>query len=244
MSIECSTYSRHGSERSNSQAEAGKKGKASGVDGVRAEDILSAEGGVESFLGQIQEELQSKRYRASPVKRVYIPKADGKKRPLGIPTLKDRIVQMAVVMILEPILEADFCDCSHGFRPGRNAHGALAEIRRNLQAGRTEVYDADLKGYFDSIPHDKLMACVRRRVTDGSVLCLIEQWLKAPIIEENEKGKRMPPQKPTRGTPQGGVRSHRYWRISICTGLTWCSTATKARGSGPTHGSSAMRMTS
>lgn len=207
MSIECSTYSRHGSERSNPQAEAGKKGKASGVDGVRAEDILSAEGGVESFLGQIQEELQSKRYRASPVKRVYIPKADGKKRPLGIPTLKDRMVQMAVVMILEPILEADFCDCSHGFRPGRNAHGALAEIRRNLQAGRTEVYDADLKGYFDSIPHDKLMACVRRRVTDGSVLCLIEQWLKAPIIEENEKGKRMPPQKPTRGTPQGGVIS-------------------------------------
>lgn len=185
----------------------GRKGKASGVDGVRAEDILSADGGVESFLGQIQEELRSKRYRASPVKRVYIPKADGKKRPLGIPTLKDRVVQMAVVMILEPILEADFCDCSHGFRPGRNAHGALAEIRSNLQAGRTEVYDADLKGYFDSIPHDKLMACVRKRITDGSLLRLIEQWLKAPIIEEDEKGKRMPPQKPTRGTPQGGVIS-------------------------------------
>jgi len=185
----------------------GKRGKACGIDGVRAEDILEREKGVETFLAAIHEELKSKTYRPSPVKRVYIPKADGKKRPLGIPTLKDRVVQMAVVMILEPIFEADFHDCSHGFRPGRKAHDALDAIRQNLKAGRTEVYDADLKGYFDTIPHDKLMACVRMRVTDRSVLGLIRGWLRAPIIEEDEQGKRQPPQKSDKGTPQGGVIS-------------------------------------
>jgi RNA-directed DNA polymerase len=185
----------------------GKRGKACGIDGQRAEDILDKEGGVESFLATIHGELKSKSYRPRPVKRVYIPKADGKKRPLGIPTLKDRVVQMAVVLILEPIFEADFCDCSHGFRPGRKAHDALEAIRGNLKAGRTEVYDADLKGYFDTIPHDKLMACVRMRVTDRSVLGLIRGWLRAPIIEEDDKGKRQTPQKNDQGTPQGGVIS-------------------------------------
>jgi RNA-directed DNA polymerase len=185
----------------------GKRGKACGIDGVRAEDILDKEGGEESFLSLIHEELKSKSYCPSPVKRVYIPKADGKKRPLGIPTLKDRVVQMAVVLILEPIFEADFCDCSHGFRPGRKAHDALAAIRENLKAGRTEVYDADLKAYFDTIPHDKLMACVRMRVTDGNVLSLMRGWLRAPIIEEDEQGKRQPPRKNDQGTPQGGVIS-------------------------------------
>ena len=147
----------------------GKRKKAPGIDGVKAEDILAKENGVEEFLAGIHEELRAKTYRASPVKRVHIPKADGKKRPLGIPTLKDRVVQMAVVLILEPIFEADFHDCSHGFRPGRKAHDALEAIRKNLKAGKTEVYDADLKDYFDSIPHDKLMACVRMRVTDRGV---------------------------------------------------------------------------
>jgi len=185
----------------------GKRGKACGIDGVRAEDILDKEGGEEAFLASIEEELKSKSYRPSPVKRVYIPKADGKKRPLGIPTLKDRVVQMAVVLILEPIFEADFCECSHGFRPGRKAHDALEAIRENLKAGRNEVYDADLKGYFDTIPHDKLMACVRMRITDGNVLSLIRGWLRAPVIEEDEKGKRQSPQKNNSGTPQGGVVS-------------------------------------
>jgi RNA-directed DNA polymerase len=185
----------------------GKRKKAPGIDGVKAEDILEKENGVEEFLAGIHEELRTKTYSASPVKRVHIPKADGKKRPLGIPTLKDRVVQMAVVLILEPIFEADFHDCSHGFRPGRKAHDALEAIRENLKAGRTEVYDADLKGYFDSISHDKLMACVRMRVTDRSVLGLIRGWLRAPIIEEDEQGKRRPPEKSKRGTPQGGVIS-------------------------------------
>ena len=185
----------------------GKRGKACGIDGVRAEDILATDNGVESFLTEIHEELKSKSYRPSPVKRVYIPKADGKKRPLGIPTLKDRVVQMAVVLILEPIFEADFCDCSHGFRPGRRAHDALDAIRASLKSGKTQVYDADLKGCFDTIPHDKLLACVRMRVTDRSVLDLIRRWLRAPIIEEDQKGKRQPPRKNERGTPQGGVIS-------------------------------------
>lgn len=100
---------------------------------------------MEEFFAVIQKELKEKIYRASAVKRVYIPKADGKKRPLGIPTLKDRVVQMAVVLILEPIFEADFCECSYGFRPGRKAHDALEAIRENLKGGRTEIYDADLK---------------------------------------------------------------------------------------------------
>ena len=185
----------------------GKRKKAAGIDGVRAEDILDKEKGEEEFLAQIHEELKARTYRASPVKRVYIPKADGTKRPLGIPTLKDRVVQMAVVLILEPIFEADFHECSHGFRPGRKAHDALEAIRENLKAGRTEIYDADLKGYFDSIPHDKLMACVRMRVTDGRVLELIRGWLRAPVIEEDETGGRQPPQKTEKGTPQGGVIS-------------------------------------
>ncbi len=187
----------------------GKKGKASGIDGVRAEDILAEENGVEEFLAALHEELKTKSYRPSPVKRVYIPKADGGKRPLGIPTLKDRVVQMAVVLILEPIFEADFLDCSHGFRRGRKAHDALEEIRTNLREGRTAVYDADLKGYFDTIPHDKLLACVRMRVADGAVLGLIRGWLRAPVIEcDGKTGKPMPPRRSDgKGTPQGGVIS-------------------------------------
>lgn len=185
----------------------GKPGKASGIDRVRIEDIRAQENGEEQFLAEIHAELKSKTYRPSPVKRVEIPKADGKKRPLGIPTLKDRVVQMAVMLILEPIFEADFHDCSHGFRPGRKAHDALDAIQQNLKEGRTAVYDADLKGYFDTIPHDQLMACVRMRVTDRSVLGLIRGWLRAPIIEEDGKGKRKPPRKNDRGTPQGGVIS-------------------------------------
>ena len=179
---------------------------AAGVDGVSIEGIATDEQVEAAWLSALQEELHCKTYRPAPVRRVKIPKPSGGFRELGIPSVRDRVVQMAVYLVLMPIFEADFHPRSFGFRPGRQAHQAVEAIREALRMGKTEVVDADLANYFDTIPHGKLMRQVARRVSDGMILKLIKAWLCAPIAEEDESGG-CKIKANTCGTPQGGVIS-------------------------------------
>jgi group II intron reverse transcriptase/maturase len=173
-----------------------RNGGAPGMDGQTVAEITASEQTKRQWLEALQRELQDKTYRPSPVRRVYIPKSNGGKRPLGIPTVKDRVVQMAALLVLGPIFEADFHPNSFGFRPRCNAHQALNAIIDALREGKLEVVDADLSKYFDTIPHPKLMRLLAKRISDGSMLHLLRQWLDAPVVEGDADGTRPSSAKP------------------------------------------------
>lgn len=200
---------------------------APGVDGVTFATIEAS--GLEGWLAGLHGDLVSKTYRPAPVRRVTIPKPGGGERPLGIPTIRDRVVQTAAKLVLEPIFEADFEDSAYGYRPARGATDAIKEVHRLVCRGYTDVVDADLSKYFDTIPHSDLLKSVARRIVDRHVLRLIKLWLKAPIEERDGDGTRRMSggKRSTCGTPQGGVASPllaniymnrflKHWRLTRC----------------------------
>jgi len=180
---------------------------AAGVDGLSVEDLIAEPNLRDRLMEKIKQELKERTYRASPIRRVFIPKADGKQRPLGIPTVKDRVIQTAMMIIIEPIFEADFHDESYAYRPKRRAQEAVQSIKEGILSGRHEIVDADLSGYFDSIQHQELMKLIAKRISDKTILKLIKGWLRAKIVEEEPKSGKKVSRSNKRGTPQGGVIS-------------------------------------
>jgi len=179
-------------------------GGVEGVDGQTFQDIETY--GLSRWLGELAEELRVRTYRPSPVRRVWIPKPDGKERPLGIPTVKDRVAQTAAMLVLQPIFEADLQPEQYAYRAQRSALDAIRHVRELLIEGHSQVVDADLSGYFDSIPHAQLMQCLRRRIVDGVMLHLLKMWLEMPVEEIDERGERHRTTRNKdqgRGTPQG-----------------------------------------
>lgn len=183
-----------------------------GVDGVEFADIERK--GLDLWVAQLSQMLSSRSYVPQPVMRVYIEKPDGGQRPLGIPTIRDRVVQTACKIVIEPIFEAHLNDGSYGYRPKRGAADAVRQIDRSIKQGYSHVYDADLKGYFDSIPQNRLMDKMARRISDKSMLALIRKFLRAPVAETNGDGKTTIT-KVTKGTPQGGVASPLFANIYL-----------------------------
>ncbi len=175
---------------------------AAGIDRQDFEEIEKQ--GLDKFLKELGEDLRKRTYQPSAVRRIWLDKADGSKRPIGVPTIRDRVAQMVCKMIIEPIFEADFEDCSYGFRPKRSSKDAMKAIKEHLQSGKTEVLDADLSAYFDTIPHDKLQIVLKQRISDPRILQLINLWLKSPVYED---GKYRGGKKQKKGSPQGGVIS-------------------------------------
>jgi RNA-directed DNA polymerase len=225
-------------------------GGVPGIDGQTFADIEAY--GVEGWLDELAEDLRKKTYQPRPVRRVYIPKSDGKQRQLGIGTIRDRVAQMATVLVLEPIFETDLEPEQHAYRAEHSALDAVKAVHGLLSTGHTEVVDADLSGYFDGIPHSELMKSVSRRVSDRHLLKLIKMWLETPVEEVDDRGRHQttggdiigrPATRTKAGGARKGLRSRRCWRISICDVSFWVGRYWGTRNA-LTLTSSTMRMTS